>query len=53
MDEKAANKTECTEEGCLCGEGKVPDKDGRCVMPEVTFSAFVMSLNTWAPYHLG
>lgn len=38
---------------CSCGEGKVPSKDGRCVMPEVTFPAFVMSLNTSALYHLG
>jgi hypothetical protein len=39
--------------GCACGEGKVPDKKGNCVMPEVTFPAFVMSLNTSALYHLG
>lgn len=39
--------------GCGCGEGKVPDKQGRCVMPEVTFPAFIMSLNTSALYHLG
>jgi hypothetical protein len=38
---------------CGCGEGKVPDKQGRCVMPEVTFPAFIMSLNTSALYHLG
>ncbi len=38
---------------CGCSEGKVPDKQGRCVMPEVTFPAFVMSLNTSALYHLG
>ncbi len=38
---------------CGCSEGKVPSKDGRCVMPEVTFPAFVMSLNTSALYHLG
>lgn len=38
---------------CACGEGKVPTKDGRCVMPEVTFPAFIMSLNTSALYHLG
>jgi len=36
-----------------CAEGKVPDREGRCVMPEVTFSTFVMSLNTSALYHLG
>ncbi len=41
------------EEGCSCGDGKVPDQDGRCVMPEVTFMAFVMSLNTSALFHLG
>ena len=36
-----------------CGEGKVPNKEGQCVMPEVTFPAFIMSLNTSALYHLG
>lgn len=41
------------EEGCPCGDGKVPDQDGKCVMPEVTFMAFVMSLNTSALFHLG
>lgn len=42
-----------SENGEGCGEGKVPDKQGRCVMPEVTFPAFIMSLNTSALYHLG
>ncbi len=37
----------------VCGEGKVPDKQGKCVMPEVTFSTFVMSLNTSVLFHLG
>jgi hypothetical protein len=37
----------------FCGEGEVPDQEGRCVMPEVTFSTFVMSLNTSVLYHLG
>lgn len=36
-----------------CGEGEVPDRKGRCVMPEVSFSTFVLSLNTSALYHLG
>lgn len=27
--------------------------DGQCVLPEVSFSAFVMSLNTTVLYHLG
>ncbi len=38
---------------CPCEEGKVPDKSGKCVMPEVTFPAFIMSLNTSVLYHLG
>ena len=38
---------------CGCCEGKVPDRDGKCVMPEVTFSAFILSLNTSVLYHLG
>lgn len=38
---------------CGCADGKVRDKDGQCVMPEVTFPAFVMSLNTSVLYHLG
>lgn len=41
------------ENDCPCGEGKVPDKDGKCVMPEVTFPAFIMSLSTSVLYHLG
>ena len=41
------------EQGCPCGDGKVPDQDGQCVMPEVTFMAFIMSLNTSALFHLG
>jgi len=46
MDEKK-------EPGCPCEEGKVPDRNGNCVMPEVTFPAFIMSLNTSVLYHLG
>jgi len=38
---------------CGCGEDKVPDRHGRCVMPEVTFPAFIMSLNTSVLFHLG
>lgn len=41
------------EQGCPCGDKKVPDQHGKCVMPEVTFTAFIMSLNTSALYHLG
>lgn len=44
---------ELNDNNCACEEGKVPDKEGRCVMPEVTFSAFIMSLNTSVLYHLG
>ena len=39
------------EEKCRCAGG-VP-KDGKCVMPEVTFTAFIMSLNTSALFYLG
>lgn len=53
MEEAAAKNCGCTADGCLCGEGQVPDKDGKCVMPEVTFPAFIMSLNTSVLYHLG
>jgi len=35
-----------------CPEGQVK-KDGKCVMPEVTFTAFIMSMNTSALFHLG
>jgi hypothetical protein len=35
-----------------CPEGQIR-KDGKCVMPEVTFTAFVISLNTSALFHLG
>ena len=42
------NRKECKP----CPEGQVR-RDGKCVMPEVTFSAFVMSLNTAALFHLG
>ena len=39
---------ECKE----CPEGQVL-RDGKCVMPEVTFTAFIMSLNTAALFHFG
>lgn len=42
-----------TAKDAYCGEGEVPDQEGRCVMPEVSFSTFVMSLNTSVLYHLG
>jgi len=42
------------EGGCgkKCPEGHIL-KDGKCVMPEATFTTFIMSLNTSALYHLG
>jgi len=52
IKEKAMSE-ELTDKDGLCGEGTVPDKDGHCVMPEVTFSTFVMSLNTSILFHLG
>jgi len=41
------------EQDCPCADGQVPDQEGKCVMPEVTFMAFIMSLNTSALFHLG
>lgn len=51
--EDMADDVKDVDSQCGCGEGKVPTKDGRCVMPEVTFPAFILSLNTSALYHLG
>ncbi len=45
--------TDNKEQDCPCEEGKVPDKHGQCVMPDVTFEAFIMSLNTSVLFHLG
>ncbi len=53
MEEKTSVDGEYEKSDCGCGEGKVPNKEGKCVMPEVTFSTFVMSLNTSVLYHLG
>lgn len=36
-----------------CEEGRVRNEAGKCVMPEVTFTSFVLSLNTTALFHLG
>ncbi len=38
---------------CGCPDGRIRDSEGKCVMPKVTFSSFVLSLNTSALYHLG
>ncbi len=51
MEEKETTQTNAGD--CRCDEGKVPDKHGKCIMPEVTFPAFILSLNTSVLYHLG
>ncbi len=38
---------------CGCPDGRVRNNEGRCVMPEVSFSSFILSLNTSALYHMG
>jgi len=43
------NLAQCGE----CPEGRIKDASGRCVMPEVTFSSLVLSLNTSALFHMG
>jgi hypothetical protein len=47
----SSNEQACAEEK-KCPEGMVR-KGGKCVMPDVTFTTFVLSLNTTALYHLG
>ena len=37
---------------CDCAPGMIK-KNGKCVMPEVTFISFFMALNTSALFHLG
>lgn len=44
--------TDNMDEKKCCSGGKIW-KDGKCVLPEVTFATFIMSLNTSALYHLG
>lgn len=43
------NLSNCDE----CPDGRVRDAAGQCVMPEVSFASFVLSLNTSALYHMG
>ena len=38
---------------CGCPEGRIRNEAGKCVMPEVNFVSFVLSLNTTALFHLG
>ncbi|MGI6638039.1 MAG: DUF1844 domain-containing protein [Desulfobulbus sp.] len=38
---------------CECPEGQVRDAFGKCVMPTVTFSSLLLSLNTSALFHMG
>ena len=39
------------EKRCKCAGGEMVG--GKCIMPEVTFPAFIISLNSSALYHLG
>ena len=45
----SAQSQNCNE----CPEGRVRNAAGKCVMPEVTFAGFILSLNTTALFHLG
>lgn len=36
-----------------CPDGRVRNEAGKCVMPQVTFTSLVLSLNTTALYHMG
>lgn len=48
MTDQGAGK----KDGCPCGPGMTL-KDGKCVMPDVTLTSFVMALNSSALAHLG
>ncbi|MCI5162175.1 MAG: DUF1844 domain-containing protein [Candidatus Electrothrix sp. AX5] len=41
------------EKNCECPEGRVKNRDGKCVMPAVSFISLILSLNTTALFHLG
>lgn len=43
------NLSSCDE----CPDGMVKDEAGRCVMPQVSFVSFILSLNTSALFHMG
>lgn len=43
------NLSNCDE----CPDGRIRDASGKCIMPEVTFASFILSLNTAALYHMG
>ncbi len=47
MTDKKQQKNDC---GCAPGLVK---KNGKCVLPDVTFSSFFIALNTSALFHLG
>ncbi|MFO7760652.1 MAG: DUF1844 domain-containing protein [Thermodesulfobacteriota bacterium] len=47
----AAGSENSKEERCREAGGQMVD--GHCIMPEVTFPTFIMSLNTTVLYHLG
>ncbi len=36
-----------------CPDGRIRDKEGKCVMPEITFPSLVLSYNTTALFHMG
>ncbi|HEB70559.1 MAG TPA: DUF1844 domain-containing protein [Desulfobulbus sp.] len=36
-----------------CPDGRVRNKEGKCVMPEITFPSLVLSYNTTALFHMG
>lgn len=45
-------QNEKTDQPCPCAPGLVL-KNGKCVMPDVTFTTFFMALNSSVLYHLG
>lgn len=53
MNEAASQPETQAGESCGCPEGQVKDAFGKCVMPTVTFSSLILSLNTSALFHMG
>lgn len=49
---KMSDQDQKKEGPCPCGPGMTL-KNGKCVMPDVTFTSFFMALNSSVLYHLG
>ena len=53
MTETSTEPSNQNSMSCDCPEGQMRDAFGTCVMPTVTFSSLLLSLNTSALFHMG